>query len=116
MGWREYVTIDGRPYYFNTVTKSSQWDRPAEFGQGDVPPLSARSWQSLPIHLPAGWEAAYSQSGDIYYFNRSTGVRSWALPIDRAVAWSEVQEDDAFKRINAEDYEELVNKAIRVEA
>lgn len=29
--WIEYATPEGRKYYFNTVTKVSQWEKPANF-------------------------------------------------------------------------------------
>jgi len=29
--WTEHKAPDGRPYYFNTQTKQSSWDKPDEF-------------------------------------------------------------------------------------
>eukprot|EP01066_Platyproteum_vivax_P010096 Platyproteum_vivax@DN4492_c0_g1_i1.p1 len=31
--WVEYQTADGNPYYYNTITGVTQWDRPAEMDQ-----------------------------------------------------------------------------------
>lgn len=32
--WQEFTTPEGKPYYFNTVTKETRWEKPAELGGG----------------------------------------------------------------------------------
>ena len=34
-GWQKYFTPDGKAYYFNKITKSSQWTKPDAFGEGE---------------------------------------------------------------------------------
>jgi len=42
--WQEYFNYDGRPYYHNTITKVTQWEKPPEL---DSP-------RALPTHGPPG--------------------------------------------------------------
>src|SRR5690349_6966825 len=32
--WIEYFTQDGRPYYYNSITQVTQWERPPEMSYG----------------------------------------------------------------------------------
>eukprot|EP00928_Gymnodinium_smaydae_P062589 TRINITY_DN46415_c0_g1_i1.p2 TRINITY_DN46415_c0_g1~~TRINITY_DN46415_c0_g1_i1.p2 ORF type:complete len:322 (-),score=87.33 TRINITY_DN46415_c0_g1_i1:92-1057(-) len=32
--WQEFTTPEGKPYYFNSVTKETRWEKPADFGGG----------------------------------------------------------------------------------
>lgn len=32
--WQEYTTPEGKPYYFNSITKETRWEKPAELGGG----------------------------------------------------------------------------------
>jgi len=34
--WQEFTTPEGKPYYFNTVTKETRWEKPAELGGGSA--------------------------------------------------------------------------------
>eukprot|EP01129_Flabellula_baltica_P014859 TRINITY_DN724_c0_g1_i1.p1 TRINITY_DN724_c0_g1~~TRINITY_DN724_c0_g1_i1.p1 ORF type:complete len:1451 (+),score=398.06 TRINITY_DN724_c0_g1_i1:96-4448(+) len=34
-GWTEHFTAEGQPYYFNTITNATQWEKPKELLQGD---------------------------------------------------------------------------------
>jgi len=34
--WQEFTTPEGKPYYFNTVTKETRWEKPAEMGGGSA--------------------------------------------------------------------------------
>jgi len=35
--WQEFTTPEGKPYYFNTVSKETRWEKPAELGGGNAP-------------------------------------------------------------------------------
>jgi len=39
--WQEFTTPEGKPYYFNTVTKETRWEKPAELGGGAAQPGGA---------------------------------------------------------------------------
>lgn len=34
--WQEFTTPEGKPYYFNSVTKETRWEKPAELGGGQA--------------------------------------------------------------------------------
>merc|ERR1712176_964784 len=36
--WQEFTTPEGKPYYFNSVTKETRWEKPAELGGGPAAP------------------------------------------------------------------------------
>mmetsp|Transcript_46302 Transcript_46302/g.130917 ORF Transcript_46302/g.130917 Transcript_46302/m.130917 type:complete len:332 (-) Transcript_46302:115-1110(-) len=36
--WQEFTTPEGKPYYFNSVTKETRWEKPAELGGAGAPP------------------------------------------------------------------------------
>ena len=38
--WKEYKSTNGRPYYYNTLTRVNQWERPE--GWRPVPPSSSK--------------------------------------------------------------------------
>lgn len=51
--WKEYFTDDGRAYYHNEQTNSTQWERPADFDRQDVagPPGA----NIFVFHVPNDW-------------------------------------------------------------
>mmetsp|Transcript_45971 Transcript_45971/g.127627 ORF Transcript_45971/g.127627 Transcript_45971/m.127627 type:complete len:331 (-) Transcript_45971:97-1089(-) len=38
--WQEFTTPEGKPYYFNSVTKETRWEKPAELGGGGAAPAA----------------------------------------------------------------------------
>lgn len=34
--WQEFTTPEGKPYYFNSVTKETRWEKPSELGGGSA--------------------------------------------------------------------------------
>eukprot|EP00917_Polyrhabdina_sp_WS-2016_P028602 GHVP01060951.1.p1 GENE.GHVP01060951.1~~GHVP01060951.1.p1 ORF type:complete len:524 (-),score=98.85 GHVP01060951.1:640-2088(-) len=59
--WKEYFTQDGRPYYHNATLGLTQWDRPIEFDQPQVPPPRQPDAVGPPganvyiFHVPNSW-------------------------------------------------------------
>lgn len=45
--WQEFTTPEGKPYYFNSVTKETRWEKPAELG-GAAPAGAAGAGLGLP--------------------------------------------------------------------
>lgn len=66
-GWTTHQTSDGKQFYFNTVSRKSQWHKPSK-------PAN----QSL---LPEGWvELQHRKTGKLYYRNKITGEIFWVHP------------------------------------
>eukprot|EP00745_Piridium_sociabile_P036777 TRINITY_DN66382_c0_g2_i1.p1 TRINITY_DN66382_c0_g2~~TRINITY_DN66382_c0_g2_i1.p1 ORF type:complete len:532 (+),score=63.69 TRINITY_DN66382_c0_g2_i1:69-1664(+) len=67
--WTEYLTNEGRPYYYNSITQKSQWERPIEIDRPPpamymgMSPLSPAANQSygppganvFVFHIPNEW-------------------------------------------------------------
>mmetsp|Transcript_4134 Transcript_4134/g.9681 ORF Transcript_4134/g.9681 Transcript_4134/m.9681 type:complete len:323 (-) Transcript_4134:127-1095(-) len=59
--WQEYNTPEGKPYYFNSATKETRWEKPAELGGSagmttgipSVPGASSGSAQTLALTATA---------------------------------------------------------------
>eukprot|EP00959_Pyramimonas_sp_CCMP1952_P159695 3340308-Pyramimonas_sp.AAC.1 len=34
-GWYKYIDAEERPYYYNTITEVTQWERPEDLGEYD---------------------------------------------------------------------------------
>ncbi|XP_026158046.1 WW domain-binding protein 4 [Mastacembelus armatus] len=77
--WVEGQTDDGHTYYYNTITRESQWEKPEGF-QGDSL-ASAESGQSE-SSSGCPWMEAVSPDGYMYYYNTETGESSWEKPSD----------------------------------
>lgn len=53
-GWTEYFTADGRPYYHNETTKTTQWTKPPEFDRIIPPPTPSAPSGSTDVAGPPG--------------------------------------------------------------
>jgi RNA recognition motif-containing protein len=52
--WQEFTTPEGKPYYFNSVTKETKWEKPAELG--------GNAMGAAPSAVPAGGAAPGASS------------------------------------------------------
>jgi ubiquitin thioesterase protein OTUB1 len=60
-GWEMRFTSEGRAFYANLLTKTTQWERP-------LPPL------------PPGWEQRHNENGRPFYVNLMTKATQWKRP------------------------------------
>jgi len=51
--WQEFTTPEGKPYYFNTVTKETRWEKPAELGGGAAAAAPATGPGGAPLAIAA---------------------------------------------------------------
>ena len=94
-GWTEAFTPEGKPYYFNSESGETRWERPAPPSNDDN--LSERSAElkkgamvvaAKPVipgvaglaKLPKGWRMITDKDGKSYYFNKHTKEVSWSPP------------------------------------
>lgn len=50
--WREYISPDGRPYYFSEQTGLTQWEVPPEFQMGPISTVNAMGMHMMPPSTP----------------------------------------------------------------
>jgi len=80
-GWVEAADPkSGRTYFYNKLTKKTQWTRPAELEAGTAaaapdgaPAAAAAAGGQNPEDIAANWrEATDPKSGRVYYFCKTT--------------------------------------------
>lgn len=67
--WSEHTSPDGRTYYYNSVTKTSLWEKPYELKTPAEKLLSACIWKEY-----------RTETGRLYYYNIETKESSWLVP------------------------------------
>lgn len=73
--WKEGKDSKGRVYYYDTVTKKSQWEKPKDFKQESAPVA-----QEPTVTLPESWRSAKTKEGKVYYYNVKTKKSQWTIP------------------------------------
>ncbi|UKJ90748.2 formin binding protein 3 [Theileria orientalis] len=68
--WSEHVSKDGRKYYYNQLTKKSQWYKPDEL----------KTQQELLIEAKTKWRSFATAQGKIFYYNTETKESVWEIP------------------------------------
>lgn len=64
--WTEHKAPDGRPYYYNKISKQSSWEKPEEL----MTPAEK-------IIAACPWKEYRSDSGKVYYHNINTKESRW---------------------------------------
>jgi len=76
--WTEHRAPDGRPYYYNMVTKQSVWQKPDELKKKEEEEAAAKA---KPIAKPpSAWKEFKSPDGRPYYYNSVTQQSTWTMP------------------------------------
>jgi pre-mRNA-processing factor 40 len=78
--WQETRTPEGKVYYFNTITKATQWDKPIEL---QTP--QDRVLASLP------WRESTAPDGRKYYYHAQTKQTTWTMPEEYKTALAATQ-------------------------
>ncbi len=102
--WQEHRTPDGRVYYFNPLTKVTQWTKPEDLMSSAEVRLLCCRWkekeQSGCADLRRGiqralanqpWKEYTAEGGRKYWYNTETKQSSWEMPdvYKRALAGGE---------------------------
>ncbi|KAI6708673.1 hypothetical protein PZA11_001563 [Diplocarpon coronariae] len=67
--WSEARNADGRVYYYNTITKATQWTKPE-----DLMTPAERALANQP------WKEYTAEGGRKYWYNTETKQSSWEMP------------------------------------
>jgi len=79
-GWKTLYTPEGKPYYLNEATNTTQWEKPAPPVQPKPPPPAPQPLPPRPSGLPPGWKTLYTAEGKPYYFNEAANTTQWDKP------------------------------------
>ncbi|RPA82235.1 hypothetical protein BJ508DRAFT_414276 [Ascobolus immersus RN42] len=71
--WQEARNSDGRPYYYNSVTKETQWTKPEEL----MTPEEKMYEASLKM---SNWAETFTGEGKKYWYHKETKESSWTMP------------------------------------
>ncbi|KAI1859802.1 hypothetical protein JX265_010251 [Neoarthrinium moseri] len=67
--WQEHKTADGRSYYYNPITKVTQWTKPEEMMSSAERALANQPWKEYT-----------AEGGRKYWYNTETKQSSWEMP------------------------------------
>eukprot|EP00892_Ulva_mutabilis_P004456 jgi/Ulvmu1/2382/UM130_0015.1 len=78
--WSEHTAPDGRKYYYNTVTKTSVWQKPKALADAEAEAMAAKVLADCP------WKEHKAPDGRSYFHNRSLSKSVWKVPDELAAA------------------------------
>ena len=67
--WQEYKSPDGRVYYYNSITKVTQWTKPEELMSPAERALANQPWKEYT-----------AEGGRKYWYNTETKQSTWEMP------------------------------------
>lgn len=67
--WQEARTAEGKPYYYNTITKLTQWTKPVEMMDATERALANQPWKEY-----------QTAEGRKYWYNTETKASTWEIP------------------------------------
>eukprot|EP00041_Stephanoeca_diplocostata_P025622 m.675037 g.675037 ORF g.675037 m.675037 type:complete len:655 (-) comp22785_c0_seq1:427-2391(-) len=109
-GWEQRTAQNGRPYYVNHTTQTTQWSHPSAQSPATPRPQSNahvgfggfggqhREQTSMPAqqpaqnNLPAGWEERTDSRGRKYYVDHNTRTTTWQRPTPETQAQQNLYE------------------------
>lgn len=82
LGWREYATKAGRPYYYHAASKEKSWVRPTgnAISTAAAKARSTTAAAASSSATAAIWKEYATKTGRPYYVNTVTKVKSWERP------------------------------------
>ncbi|KAH9396152.1 PRP40 pre-mRNA processing factor 40 [Tyrophagus putrescentiae] len=80
--WIEYKTPEGKPYYFNPITRQTVWEKPAEMQRGSSTSAASETSSSSASTSAGPWVEYKTDDGKVYYHNTVTNVTSWTKPAE----------------------------------
>jgi len=91
VAWQEARTPDGRSYYYNSITKVTQWTKPEDLmGPAEVSKsklalpssrrLAANPHASQRALANQPWKEYTAEGGRKYWYNTETKQSSWEMP------------------------------------
>lgn len=84
--WKEAKNPEGRTYYYNTITKATQWTKPVELmsaaevriSPGNCGCVFTDYAQQALSKQP--WTEYKTPAGRAYWYNKETKQSSWEIP------------------------------------
>ena len=81
--WTEHKAPDGRPYYYNNLTKQSSWEKPEAL----MSPAERLTHQ-------CPWKEYRSDTNKVYYHNVNTKESRWEPPPEYVEMQSKVKTEE----------------------
>ncbi|KAI8076516.1 uncharacterized protein B0P05DRAFT_546184 [Gilbertella persicaria] len=108
-GWKEYRTVTGQPYWYNTVTHTSSWVFPT---QEHLPP---KKHKQIKKKIPnTHWLFVLTHDGYEFYYDRETKTSVWEMPLELEEPMEQLKKMEQDKKRELEEQEQQEQEAKRV--
>eukprot|EP01112_Ceratiomyxa_fruticulosa_P014291 TRINITY_DN4081_c0_g1_i1.p1 TRINITY_DN4081_c0_g1~~TRINITY_DN4081_c0_g1_i1.p1 ORF type:complete len:703 (-),score=205.05 TRINITY_DN4081_c0_g1_i1:95-2203(-) len=102
--WGEYKSKEGAIFYYNSKTKVSVWEKPADYDPFRIKPTKPSSWTVLG---DTDWRKVHTENLLSYYYNVITKEATWEFPEElRAPKKEEVSENQTAENESESESEE----------